>query len=254
MKVICICDHKGGVGKTATAGAIAQGINARKRPKGKTLLIDTDPQGSATKTLYGVPGTTPGLYEVLKGRMDPTEAIIHTEAGDILPYSKELSLLDAELAKAPGKDAYIKKKVIDPLMGQFTHIIIDTAPGLSVTMVQALTASNGVIIPINSNADGVESLQETYKTIETVKTYTNKELEILGAVITQHSGRANVTRQYEELLEDVAKDLKVPLCKTRIRRSVIIDEARALRTNLFDYAPHANVTKDYEALIKELKL
>lgn len=253
MKVICICDHKGGVGKTATAGAIAQGINARKRPKGKTLLIDTDPQGSATKTLYGVPGTTPGLYEVLKGRMDPTEAIIHTEAGDILPYSKELSLLDVELSNAPGKDFYLTK-VIERLDGLYTHIIIDTAPGLSVTMVQALTASNGVIIPINSNADGVESLQETYKTIETVKTYTNKELEILGAVITQHSERANVTRQYEELLEDVAKDLKVPLCKTRIRRSVIIDEARALRTNLFDYAPHANVTKDYEALIKELKL
>ena len=253
MEVICICDHKGGVGKTATAAAIAQGINSRKKPKGKTLLIDTDPQGSLTKTLYGITDNVNGLYEVLKGKAEVLDTIIHTEAGDLLPYSKEVSLLDVELAKAPGKDFYLKN-VIDLLNGHYTHIVIDTAPGLSVTMVQALTASTSVLIPINSNADGVESLQETYKTIEAVKTYNNPSLKILGTVITLHSGRANVTRQYEELIGEVAKSLKVPLLKTRIRRSVVIDEARALQVNLFDYKPEAAVTKDYAALIKELRL
>lgn len=253
MKVICICDHKGGVGKTATACAIAQGIDRILSAKDKAVLIDTDPQGSATKTVYGVPGTTPGLYDVYNGKLKPLQAIVKTEAGDVLPSSKELSLLEADLQDDERKYYYLKN-VIDQLKGHYTHVIIDTAPGLSVTMLQALTASDGVIIPICSNADGVESLQETYKTIEGIKATTNKALRIYGAVMTMHSGRAIVTRQYEELIEDVTKSLDIPLLKTRVRRSVVMDEVRALQTNLFDYAPRSKVAQDYKDLIKELKL
>ena len=253
MKVICICDHKGGVGKTASAGAIAQGIDARKKPKGKTLLIDCDPQGSATKTLYGLPEDVPGLYNVMIDKVNPLDVIQHTEAGDILPYNKELSRLDVELNQAAGKDFYLKK-IIDRLNGHYTHIILDTAPGLYVVTVQALTAADGVLIPINANSDGIESLKETYKSILAVKEYTNPQLEILGTFITQYSGRANVTKQYEELLGDVSRSLGIKLLKNRVRRSVVIDEARALQTSLFDYAPKAKVTKDYEDLIKEVKL
>lgn len=253
MKTLCIFDHKGGVGKTTTAGAIAQGIKATKK-RAKVLLIDADPQGSASNTVYGVNAPKWTLYDVIKGRCTPSDAIIETEAGLILPYSRELALLDAELAKAPGKDAYIKKKVIDPLMGQFTHVIIDTAPGLITTTIQALTASDAVLIPIHSNAEGVEALQMSYDTIATVKEYNNPSLSVLGAVITQYDGRANVTRQYEELIEEVADGLNVPLLNTRIRRAVAIDEAHALRADLFTYAPRAKVTADYDKLIKEIKL
>lgn len=252
-KVICLCDHKGGVGKTATACAISQGIDTRKRPKGKTLLIDTDPQGSASKTVYGVPESAPGLYDVLKGRKKAEDVIIETEAGAILPYSKELSVLDVELSKTPGRD-YLLKEVIEQIKGDYSHIIIDTAPGLSLTLTQALTASDYVLIPINANADGVDSLRETYNTVDVVRKYNNPSLRILGTVITMYSGRANVTRQFEELIEEVAEELDIRLCQTRIRRSIAVEEARALNVNLFTYAPKVNATKDYEALIKELKL
>lgn len=253
MKVICLCDQKGGVGKTATACAIAQGIDARKRPKGKALLIDTDPQGSASKTAYGVPEGTPGLYDVLKGRMDPNEAILHTDAGDILPYSKELSLLDVEFSKSAGRDFYLKK-VIEKITGDYTHVIIDTAPGVSLALTQALTACDGVLIPIMANPDGVDSLETTYKSIDTVREYTNPSIEILGTFFTMYSPRAILTRQYEELIEDVAKTLDIKLLNSRIRRSIALEEARALNVNLFTYAPKANATRDYEALIKELKI
>lgn len=253
MKTICIFDHKGGVGKTTTAGAIAQGIKATKK-RAKVLLIDTDPQGSASNTVYGVEAPKWTLYDVLKDRCTPADAITETEAGAIMPYSRELALLDAELARTAGKDFFIKKKVIEPLNGQFTHIIIDTAPGLITTTIQALTASDTVLIPINSNAEGVEALQMSFETIKGVKEYNNPALNIAGAVITQYDGRANVTRQYEELIEDVAHGFKMPLLTTRIRRAVAIDEAHALRADLFTYAPRAKVTKDYEELIKELKL
>lgn len=218
------------------------------------LLIDADPQGSASNTVYGVNASKWTLYDVLRDRCTPADAILETEAGAILPYSRELALLDAELAKTAGKDFYIKKKVIEPLNGQFTHIIIDTAPGLITTTIQALTASDTVLIPIHSNAEGVEALQMSFDTIATVKEYNNPSLNVAGAVITQYDGRANVTRQYEELIRDVADGLDVPLLRTRIRRAVAIDEAHALRADLFTYAPRAKVTADYEALLKELKL
>ena len=253
MKVICLCDHKGGVGKTATATAIAQGIDVKRRPKGKALLIDTDPQGSASKTVYGVPEGTPGLYDVIKGRIDPNDAIVETDAGAILPYSKELSLLDVELARTPGRD-FLLKKVIERIDGNYTHVVIDTAPGLSLTMTQALTASDYVLIPINANADGVESLRVTYETIKTVKEFNNDSLSILGAVITMYSGRANVTRQFEDLIADVADGLGIKLLNTRIRRSIAVEEARALNLNMYSYAPKSNAILDYGALIKELKI
>ena len=253
MKTLCIFDHKGGVGKTTTAGAIAHG-NQATRTRAKVLLIDADPQGSASNTVYGVNASKWTLYDVLRDRCTPADAILETEAGAILPYSRELALLDAELAKTAGKDFYIKKKVIEPLNGQFTHIIIDTAPGLITTTIQALTASDAVLIPIHSNAEGVEALQMSFDTIATVKEYNNPSLNVAGAVITQYDGRANVTRQYEELIKDVADGLRVPLLRTRIRRAVAIDEAHALRADLFTYAPRAKVTADYEALLKELKL
>lgn len=253
MKVICICDQKGGVGKTATACAIAQGIDARKRPKGKALLIDTDAQGSASKTVYGVPEGTPGLYEVLKGRMDPNEAILHTEAGDILPYSKELSIMDVEFARSAGRDFYLKK-VIEKITGPYTHVIIDTAPGVSLALTQALTACDSVLIPITADPDGVDSLESTYKSIDTVKEYTNPSIEILGTFFTMYSNRTILTRQYEALIEDVANSLNIRLLNTRVRSSIALKEARALNVNLFTYAPKANATKDYEALIKELKI
>jgi len=248
--IYAIVDHKGGVGKTTTACALAQGIDARK--KGKALLIDADAQGTATKTVYGVTDPVPGLYEVITGNTTADKAIIHTEAGDVLPFSRKLSLLDVELSNAPGRDYYLRE-AIAPLKGQYTHIIIDTAPGLSLGTVQALTASDACIIPTGSTPEAVESIKLTYKTVETVKKYNNKALEILGALITLYDGRANLTRQYEELIQRLCNAYEIPLLHTRVRRCIAIQEAHALKVNLFDYAPKSNAVKDYTELIKEIK-
>ena len=248
--IIAIVDHKGGVGKTTTATAISQAIDARRRPKGKALLIDTDPQGSATKTVYGISEKVPGLYEVMKGNIKPSDAIQCTQAGDILPYSRELSLMDAELSN---KEDFISlKKIIDQLKGQYTHIIIDTAPGLGTMTAEALNASEAVIIPTGATPEAVESLKLTYKTVDIIRSHNH--LKILGAVITQYDGRANITRQYEELIGKLCDSLDIPLLKTRVRRCIAIQEAHALRENLITYAPRSNATADYMNVIKELKI
>lgn len=250
--IITIADHKGGVGKTTTAAAIAQGIDARKK-KGKALLIDADAQGSATKSVYGATGDKGGLYDAIMKSASAEDLIQKTEAGEILPYSRSLALLDKELGADKKRDYYIKE-AIEPIKGNYEHIIIDTAPGLSTCLIQALTASEGVIIPLGANSEGVESLQLIHETIEEVKAYTNPSLKVLGVLITQYQARANLTRQYEEFIADLCKDLKYKLLKTRIRQGIAIQEAHALKENLFTYAPKAKATEDYKALIKELKL
>lgn len=251
MKIITVCDHKGGVAKTTTAAAIAQGIS-HLHPKAKTLLIDADPQGTATQSVYGIKTSVPGLYEVIMEELDINSAIIKTEAGDILPFSPRLRKLDAELQDEPGKNYFLSERLSD-LKG-YTHIIIDTSPYLNLANVQALTASDSVIIPIGANPETVESLPATLTTIQSVKKYLNNGLVISGALITLYDGRSNVVKQYADLISDICKKNQVKLLSTKVRTCAAVKEAHALKCDLFSHAPKSNAVKDYTAVIKELKL
>lgn len=251
MKVITVCDHKGGVAKTTTAGALAQGI-AYKNKRAKTLLIDADPQGTATRSVYGVKESVKGLYEVMTGKIDINRAIIHTDAGDILPFSPKLRSIDAEFSGLKNKNE-IMCECLQKLEG-YTHVIIDTSPYLNLANIQALTASDYVVIPIGANPETVESLPETLTTIRKVQANLNERLEIAGAVITLYDGRSNVVRQYAELIGTLCKKNNVKLLKTRIRRGAVINEAHAEKADLFKYSPRSNVAKDYYDAITEMKL
>lgn len=251
MKVITICHHKGGVAKSTTAAALGHGISVMQK-KSRVLLIDADPQGTLTKSVYGIKQTVPGLYSVIMGEKDWKSVIMHTESGDIVPYEKKTGSLDAELISDPGKD-YKLRESLEELEG-YSHVIIDTSPYLNLANIQALTASDIVIIPVCADPECVDSLPETLKTIRTVQKYSNKTLTIGGAVMTLYDGRANVVKQYADLIEDVCKKNEVRLLKTKVRTCAAIKEAHAMKENLFTYAPKSNAVADYTAIIKELKL
>jgi len=252
MKIISICDHKGGVGKTSSAVAIAQGLNNRKKPKAKALLIDSDPQGTATKSCYGVTTVRHSLYDVIKGTCKAKDAIIHTDAGDLIPYSKQLANIDIEFNNDPSAYHKIKEGLCD--LEGYTHVIIDTAPGLTLATLQALTASDGVVIPIWCSPDNFDNLKITYDNIQIIQKYNNPALKVLGVFFDQHTGNSNLMKQFEDLYKDTCKSYGIPLLKTTVRRSITIQESHALAQSLFEYAPRANVTQDYKDLIKELKL
>lgn len=251
MHIITVCDHKGGVAKTTTATALAQGIKSLHK-KARVLLVDADPQGTATRSVYGIKKAVPGLYEVLTDKIGINEAVIKTEAGEILPYSPKIRSLDAELNNDPGKNHLLKEHLAD--LAGYTHVIIDTSPYLNLANVQALTASDSVVIPIGATPETVESLPETLTTIQKVKTYLNKDLEVLGALITLYDGRSNVVKQYAELLETLCQKNGIKLLKTRIRSCTAIKETHALKTDLFTYKPKSNAAVDYRNAIKELRL
>lgn len=250
--IIAIADHKGGVGKTTTAAALAQGL-AVMHPRKKTLLIDADAQGTATRTLYGASGDRGGLYDVLFNGASAADLVETTEAGDILPYSRELASLDTKTAKNPNRYTMLRDALAD-LRTVYDFIIIDTPPGLGVGILQALTAADAVLIPISADPELISSIMQIHASIETIQNGYNPALQILGAVFTMYDGRAVITRQHEEYITQLCKRLKIPVCKTHIRNGVKVKEAHALKKSLFVYAPKAKPTEDYRELIKELKL
>lgn len=247
--VITVAAHKGGVSKTTTAAAIAQGLAFKKK---KTLLIDADAQQSAS-LIYGADVSGGGLYDLITGKKKAEKLIQETPAGAIIPGSPLLDRLDIELNNQPGRDSILKAKIAH-LTGVYDYIVIDTAPGLGTCLIQALTAADKVIIPMFCDPQSLSGLHQIAETINQVQTYCNPDLEVAAVVLTQYQPRATLTRQYEELIIAQCREMGLPLAKTRIRRGIAIQEAQALRDNLFNYAPGSNPAADYMALMKELKL
>ena len=247
--ILTVAAQKGGVGKTTTAAAIAQALTWKKK---KTLLIDADAQGSAS-LIYGADDSGGGTYELITGKATAAELIQETPAGAIIPASPLLDRLGIELNNTPGRDSLLKA-AISPIAAEYDYIVIDTAPGLGTCLIQALTAADAVIIPLLCDPQALSGLHNVHDTIEQVKTYCNPGLNVAAVVLTQYNARATLTKQYEGLITEQCKEMGLYLAKTRIRRGIAIQEAQAMRENLYNYAPGSNPAADYLELIKELKL
>ena len=247
--IITVAAQKGGVSKTSTAAAIAQGLAWKKK---KALLIDADSQKSAT-LIYGADDSKGGLYDLITGKATAAELIQDTPAGKIIPASPLLDRLGIELNNTPGRDSLLKA-AIAPIKADFDYVLIDTAPGLGTCLIQALTAADCVIIPLRCDPQALAGLHAINETVEQVKTYCNPALTVAAVVLTQYNAQPTLTRQYEGLIIEQCREMGLPLAKTRIRRGIAIQEAQAMRENLYNYAPASNPAADYLELIKELKL
>lgn len=243
MEVIAIVNRKGGVGKTATAQALGAGLAHKKK---KVLYIDLDSQ---TNLSYGLGADPSGLssMDVLTGEATAEEAIQHTPQGDIIPGAEALAGADA-IIDGTGKE-YRLKEAIEGL--KYDYIIIDTPAQLGTLTVNALTASNSLIIPVQAEVYSLQGIGQLNKTIEAVKKYCNKDLYIRGILITRYNGRAIISKDMQANLQEVAERLNTRLYSTPIRECVSIKEAQATQQDIYSYAPRSNAAKDYEAFIKE---
>lgn len=243
MEVVAIVNRKGGVGKTATAQALGAGLLRKKK---KVLYIDLDSQTNLT---YGLGASVSGLtsMEVLTGEATAQEAIQKTAQGDIIAGTEALAGADA-IIDGTGKE-YRLKEAIDGL--QYDYIIIDTPAQLGTLTVNALTASNSVIIPVQAEIYSLQGIGQLNKAIEAVKKYCNKDLSIRGILITRYNGRAVISKDMQANLQEAAEQLNTRLYSTPIRECVSIKEAQASQTDIYSYAPRSNAAKDYEAFIKE---
>jgi len=249
LKTIVMCNQKGGVGKSTTALAIGVGFSFKGY---KTLFVDLDAQGNLTHTL-GADGT--GLtgknsFDVLTGNATAEAATQRTTQGEIIASSPALAGADIAIT-AVGKE-YRLKEALEALQDDYDYIVIDTPPALGILTINALTACSGVIIPAQADIYSLQGISQLYNTLQTVKKYCNPSLKVMGILLTRYNGRAIISRDIAEMIDETAERLQTKLYKTKIREATAVKEAQARRQSIFAYAPKSNASTDYKALIDEI--
>ena len=253
-KMISLVNQKGGVGKTTTSINLSASLAYLGK---KVLLVDLDPQGNSTTGIGINKGEVDKtIYEVLIGDCSIEDAIIHTDYKklDLLAASIELSGLETdffEIAKEEpnfAKGAQLKNKV-DSLRDKYDYIIVDCPPTLSILTINALTASNSVIIPVQCEFLALEGIMQLLSTIKRAKEKLNPGLEVEGVLLTMLDTRANLGF---EVVEEVRKYFKERVYNTIIPRLVRLAECPSHGKPILAYDPKCRATDAYINLAKEV--
>lgn len=246
--IICVITQKGGVGKTTTINSIACVLNKQHK---RVLLIDMDPQGNLSFSTGSEFESGPTIYNVLRGDLKAKEAIQRCSMADIIPSNILLSGIDLEF---PGKNReFLLKNALAPIKDLYDYILIDSPPSLNLLTVNALSASNRVILPMLPDIFSLQGIALIYETIEHVRKSCNPDLEIAGILINKYSRRSHLHKEVYGTAEMISEKLEIPLFKTVIRSCVSLSEAQSLQVDLMDYAPRCSGAKDYRDLVAEIE-
>lgn len=244
-RITTVTNQKGGVGKTTTALALATGLTYRGY---NVLVVDTDPQGNISYSMAAdINGK--GLYEGMKEEATAKELIQHTNQGHILPSTLLLTAADLEFVQT-GREQHVRN-LLEQIKENYSHIIIDTPPTLGILTINALTASDDVIIPMGTDIYSMHGLTQLCTNINRVRRYCNPSIRIAGLLMTRYNKRPTLNREIKESIEEKAAELNTIVYKTIIREGITIKEAQTQQLNLFDYAPKSNPAIDYMDFITE---
>lgn len=245
-EIIAISNQKGGVGKSTTANALGAGLFHKGY---RVLYVDIDAQGNLSYSMGATAGAISSL-EVITGTATARESIIKTEQGDLIPSSPALASADL-IIKGTGRE-YKLKEALEPILGDYDYIVLDTPPALGTLTINALTACNSVIVPAQADIFSLQGVGQLVQTVKTIQRYTNKDLTIKGLLVTRYNVRAVLTRDMTEMLEDTANQLQTKLFNTRVRECIALKEAQVRQQDIFTYSPKSNATADYTAFIEEV--
>lgn len=248
MKTIAFCNQKGGVGKTTSALALASGLGKKGL---RVLLLDLDPQCNASLASgLDILSEEGRLYDVFRGDSGVKDVIQKTKWYDIVTGGLALAAADMEFTQT-GRE-YMLREALDDVSKDYDYCIIDTAPSLGIITVNALTASERVIIPMTPDLFSLQGLSQLNLLISRVKKYSNKDLETEGLLITLYDTTTNISKALKEQIENAAVTLGTKVFTQPIRKSVAVRESQLMRTDIFTEAPKANAAKDYEIFIEEV--
>lgn len=247
-RVIAVANQKGGVGKSTTAINLSACLAEKEK---KVLTIDMDPQGNTTSGLgvdkNNVENT---LYELLLGEAETKDTIVKdvVENVDLIPSNVNLSGAEIELIGVDEKE-YILKKIIDKVRRKYDYIIIDCPPSLNMLTINALTAANSVLVPIQCEYYALEGLSQLIHTIDLVKDRLNKKLVMEGVVFTMYDAGTNLSLQ---VVENVKDNLQQNIYKTIIPRNVRLAEAPSYGQPITLYDTKSAGAEAYRLLAEEV--
>lgn len=247
-RITAVAIQKGGQAKTTTAAALGAGLSLRGR---RVLYIDLDAQGNLSYSLgadaTGLTGAS--IMDVLQGTTSAAEAIQHTSLGDIISSSPALAGADTVLT-AVGKE-YRLKEALEGLAGAYDFIILDTPPSLGILTINALTAADDLLIPVQADMYSLQGLGQLWQTVQTIRKYCNPRLAIDGLLITRYNGRPVLSRALSDMLAQTAAQMGTKTYSSRIRECIALKEAVADKKDIYSYAPRSNAAADYSAFIAE---
>ena len=245
-EVIVITSGKGGVGKTTTTVNLST-ILAKKGKK--VLLIDTDPQGNATSAVGVDKECELSTYDVLVNEVDMNEVIQSTSTKklNICPSNINLAGAEVQLVSMVSRELRLKEQ-LDKIKENYDYIFIDCPPSLGLITLNAFTASDSVLIPVQCEYFALEGLGQLLNTVNLVKKHLNKNLEIEGALLTMYDARTNLSNQ---VVKEVKKYFEDKVYKTVIPRNVRLSEAPSYGMPITIYDPKSKGARSYEKFAKE---
>ena len=245
-KIIAVTNQKGGVGKTTTAVNLCACLAERGK---KTLLVDADPQGNASSG-SGVQAGDKSLYEVLLGIATAENCVTasDTENMSVLPSDIRLAAAEVELVSLERRE-YRMRAALRPLAEAYDYIIIDCPPSLGLLTVNALTAANSVLIPIQCEYYALEGVRSLMDTISRVKRGLNPALDVEGVLLTMFDGRTNLSLQ---VVAQVKKHFKAKVFATTVPRNVRLGEAPSHALPINRYDPRSTGAEAYRSLAREV--
>ena len=243
-KIISIVNQKGGVGKTTTCVSLTAALAEQEK---RVLLCDFDPQANSTSGMGVDKTVSKGVYEVLVSDIPAAEAVAHTRFGDVLPSNKALAGAGIELIGMENRE-YLLRDALETLRPQYDYIFIDCPPSLELLTLNALCASNSILVPVQGEYFALEGLSDLMNTVRIVRRSLNPRLELDGVLLTMFDGRTNLAMQ---VAEEVKHYFPGKVYATVIPRNVRLSEAPSHGKPITAYDRSSRGTEAYTALAKE---